>query len=263
MSRILPRVAGLQQDWQQLLGSWPSLAALNDRRSVPAELPTSPSACVEPLPLRDALELSGVTFAYPERRPVFEDFSLTVPANRITALAGPSGAGKTTLADLALGLLRPQRGGLKIDGTPVSEENLTNWRRATAYLPQDNVLFSDTIRANLLWIAPDAKDELIWEALEQASAADFVQQLPDGLDTIVGERGAQISGGERQRIALARALLAKPSLLVLDEPTSALDEENETAIRNALIQLKPRLTILIITHRGGMLDIADNVVNLP
>ena len=102
----------------------------------------------------------------------------------------------------------------------------------------------------------------MWLALRDASAEDFIRQLPEGLDTLAGERGAKLSGGERQRIALARALLAKPSLLVLDEPTSALDDENEVAVRDALLRLKGRLTILLIAHRGGLLDVADKVVEL-
>lgn len=261
MSRILPLANHIQSAWQNLLNAWPSIEALSDRLRA-AGSPTKPADPTIPLPLAKSLELREIEFAYPNRAPVLTGFNLTVPAKSITALAGPSGAGKSTLADLILGLLEPRSGQLLVDGKVLNDEDLPAWRTSTAYLPQDNFLFSTTIRENLRWIDPEVSDERIWEVLELASAADFVRQLPDGLDTQVGERGAQISGGERQRIALARALLANPQLLVLDEPTSALDAENEAAVRDALIRLKGRMAILIIAHRGALIETADQVVEL-
>ncbi len=264
MGRILPLVAGFQQSWQSLISAWPSVAALNDRRigenRISRTLPETVAS--PPLPLNNAIELKKVSFAYPGREPVFNEFSLTIPARNITAIAGASGAGKTTLVDLTLGLLQPDEGQLRIDGAEIKGDTLRRWQAATAYLPQDSFLFSTSIRENLHWIDSDATEERLWEVLSLASASEFVRGLPDGLETQVGERGANISGGERQRIALARALLLNPELLVLDEPTSALDPKNEAIIRDALVRLKSHITILIIAHRGALLDIADHTVEL-
>ncbi|MEM7012048.1 MAG: ABC transporter ATP-binding protein [Verrucomicrobiota bacterium] len=263
LSRLYPRISQIQQNWQSIYGNWPSAKAFSEHYQNPVSISQKPRNLGAPIPLKTTLELHQVSFAYPNREPVFKEFDLEIPAGQITALAGPSGAGKTTLADLVLGLLKPQSGEISVDELALDAETRENWKRSTAYLPQDHFLFSDTLRNNLLWIDPEASDRRLWETLELAAAADFVRQLPDGLDTIVGERGANISGGERQRITLARALLANPTLLVLDEPTSALDLENEDAIRKALIGLKPQLTILLIAHRGSLLEIADRVIELP
>ncbi len=262
LSRILTRMESLQGIWQQMLTSWPSIHAFYDCSKSPTTDLLKEDEMAPPLSLRKEIKLENISFAYPGKKPVFRDFSLTIPANKITALVGPSGVGKSTLADLVLGLLRPQSGTIRIDDCEVDESIERSWRTTTAYLPQDNFLFSDSIRNNLLWIDPQASDEQLWAVLKAASAA-FVEHLPEGLDTMVGERGSQLSGGERQRITLARALLVNPSLLVLDEPTSAVDAENEMAIREALVRLSSKLTILLISHRGGLLDIADQTIELP
>ncbi len=187
--------------------------------------------------------------------------SLSVAARGITAITGPSGAGKSTLADLAGGLLAPDAGQVTIDGVPLAGPLRRAWRSRVAYVQQDPVLLAGTVRDNLRWAAPQASDAALRSALADA-AAGFVLDLPDGLDTRVGDGGRGLSGGERQRLMLARALLRQPALLILDEATSALDADNEAQIAAALVRLKTRMAVLVIAHRGALAEIADQTYTL-
>ncbi|MHB8467266.1 MAG: ABC transporter ATP-binding protein [Acidimicrobiales bacterium] len=216
--------------------------------------------------LRDRVELDAVAFSYRRAQgqpvDVLHGVSLVLRAHTTTALVGASGAGKTTVADLVVGLLRPTSGVVTIDGEPLVGEVVARWRNAVATVPQEPFLFHDTIRANLAWAQRHAEERDMWQALSMASAEDFVRVLPHGLDTIVGDRGARLSGGERQRIALARALLREPELLVLDEATTSIDAANEAAILDALAILHGRVTMLVIAHQHSALRNADQVVTL-
>jgi ATP-binding cassette subfamily C protein len=195
------------------------------------------------------IRLQHVGFRYDTQRPmVLENLSLSIAAGRITAIVGSSGAGKSTIADLVNGLLSPREGRVMIDSHELTPLAARSWRRHIGYVAQDTVLFHDTVRANLLWAQPRAAEEEIHEALSLA-AAEFVFDLPLGLDTTVGDRGMLLSHGQRQRIALARALLRKPSLLILDEATSSLDLDNEKRILDAIEHLQGRITVLLIAHR--------------
>jgi ATP-binding cassette subfamily C protein len=224
--------------------------------------------------LRHALVVRGVHYRYPEpedlpthpdpahevplaRPSALHDATLTIGAGITTAVVGPSGAGKSTLADVVLGLLFPHGGRVEIDGVELTPARAQAWRQRVGYVAQETYLFNDTIRANLLWPRPDASEAEMRAALVQAAAAGFVDSLPDGLDTVVGERGRSVSCGERQRLALARALLRRPELLVLDEATSSVDPENEREIQRAVESLKGRMTILVITHRLATTRAAD------
>jgi ATP-binding cassette, subfamily C, bacterial len=221
-----------------------------------------------------------VSFAYPEAEqgPVVRSVTLEIPARRTTALVGPSGGGKTTLADLLIGLLRPQEGEIRVDGAPLGSLDLRAWRRGMGYVAQESFLFNDTIRANLtLGEGGDEPgsgsarngegepaetgdgDAHLFAALAAAGLESFVRGLPKGLGTVVGERGVRLSGGERQRLALARALLRRPRVLILDEATSALDYESEALIRDALGRLKGEMTVVMITHRLYLARDADRV----
>ncbi len=185
---------------------------------------------------------------------------LALRANTITALIGPSGSGKSTIADLFMGLLHPTEGTISVDGTPLSDGNRRLWREQVAFVPQEPFLLNDTIEANLRIASPDATEEQLRDALRTAKALDFVDRLPAGLATLVGERGTRFSGGERQRISLARALLRQPKLLILDEATSALDWENQRLIANDIAEMRGKLTILTIAHRLSMIDFAEDVI---
>jgi ATP-binding cassette subfamily C protein len=208
------------------------------------------------------ISLHQVTLTYPQRtQPTLQGVDLHLPVRTTTALIGASGAGKSTVADVLLGLLAPDAGELRVDDVPITGAARLRWRQAVAYVPQETFLFHASIRDNLLWGKPTASEAELQSALQQA-AADFVMQLPEGLATVVGDGGICLSGGERQRVALARALLTQPSLLILDEATSALDPNNETRIREALENLHGDVTVVLIGHRLATLEHADQVIVL-
>jgi ATP-binding cassette subfamily C protein len=208
--------------------------------------------------LAEGCRFESVGFAYPGQ-PVLRDVTFAIPARSITVLKGASGAGKTTIVDLLIGLHRPKTGRILIDGVPLAEIDLTAWRRQIGYVPQDPTLFHDTIRANITLGDENLSDDDIVQALTSAGALDFVNDLPEGLDTVVGERGTKFSGGQRQRMALARALVARPGLLILDEVTSALDPTSESEICRNIQDLSDRYTILAITHRSAWVEIASSL----
>jgi ATP-binding cassette subfamily C protein len=210
--------------------------------------------------LERGVEFRHVTFAF-DRKQVLRDVSLFIPAGDVTTVTGGSGAGKTTTADLLLGLYLPLEGDVLIDGVPLHDLDLLKWRSMTGYVPQEVILFHDTIYANVALGDPQFDHATVRAALEAAGAWEFVSQLPEGMDNVVGERGALLSGGQRQRIAVARAIVHRPKLVILDEATSALDPETELAICNNLKDLSRRtgLTVLAITHQPAWVDAADRI----
>jgi ATP-binding cassette subfamily C protein len=205
--------------------------------------------------------LENVTFSY-GRGPVLNSVSVEVPVGEVTVLTGPSGAGKTTILDLMLGLHRPQTGNVTIDGVPLDEIELDNWRKQIGYVPQELVLFHDSIFANIQLGDPTITVADVERALATAGAWEFVSKLPDGIYTVVGDAGARLSGGQRQRIALARAVVTNPRLLILDEATSALDPKTERVMCTNVRRLAKETAVLAITHRPAFLDIADSVYNV-
>ncbi len=207
------------------------------------------------------ITLEDVSFSHP-RVPVLRDVSMRFPKGSITVLTGPSGAGKTTITDLLIGLRTPDSGRVLIDGRSLSEFSLRKWRLMVGYVPQELVLFHDTIFANIALGDPDVGEAEVREALRAAGALAFVDGMPDGLQTAVGEKGAQVSGGQRQRIALARALVKMPEVLILDEVTSALDPETERDIIRNIRMLRGRTTVISITHRAAFLEVADQIYEL-
>lgn len=205
--------------------------------------------------------LDRVSFSWPGRAlPAVEGVSMVIPADRTTALIGPSGGGKSTLVDLCVGLLQPKSGEIRVGGEVLTGAWREGWRREIAYVPQDGLLMHDSVRANLLWLSPQAGEADMWHALAQAALDETVRALPQGLDTVIGDRGVRLSGGERQRLAVARALLRNPRVLVLDEATSHLDHVSQALLLRTLRNLHGRLTMLVITHRLEMARDADHVV---
>lgn len=211
-------------------------------------------------PRHDLLRFRDVVFTYEGSGRGVHGISFAVPYGDITVLTGHSGSGKSTAADLALGLLAPQSGGIDVAGTPLLPRDYTWWRAHVAYVPQETVLVPGTLRENLVWSATaQVGDDDCWQALDRA-AASFARHLPDGLDTLLGDRGVRLSGGERQRVAIARALLRTPALLVLDEATSSLDDATEAAVLDLMTSLVPAVTVLVIAHRRSTIDAADHLV---
>lgn len=210
------------------------------------------------------IKLENVNFHYPNvEGNVLENVNMTISKNTSVAFVGPSGAGKTTLADIILGVLEPQEGVVSVDGTDI-RKMMKSWHKKIGYIPQFIYLMDDTIRNNIAFgLRPnEVKDAQIWRALEEAQLKEFVESLEEGLDTKIGERGVRLSGGQRQRIGIARALYHNPQFLVLDEATSALDNETEKAVMDAINCLAGRKTILIIAHRLSTIEKCDIVYEI-
>ena len=258
-ARMIPLFAGIQQSCQRYLEDLPAFNKVMEMIVRCEAVAETKAESPEETQLRRGIRLAEVSFAYDGEgeAPAIRDLNLAIEAGKTTALVGPSGAGKSTIADLVMGLLVPDRGQVLVDGVPLVPERVKSWRRQIGYVSQDTFMFNDTVRANLLWACPEANDEEINRALESAAAKEFVSKLPDGIETVLGDRGVRLSGGEKQRLALARALLRRPSLLLLDEATSALDSENEKRIQSAIKKLHGHVTILMITHRLSTIQGAD------
>ncbi|HUY19308.1 MAG TPA: ABC transporter ATP-binding protein [Candidatus Binataceae bacterium] len=255
--RVMPRFMSIYSELRQFIGSLPAFSNVIAMEARCAAAGEPPSASTTRLQLRGAIELRGVSFSYRAgAAAAVAGVDLRIPAGGVTALVGPSGAGKSTIADLVMGLMVPDTGSIAIDDLVLSPERARGWRDQIGYVGSDSFLFHETVRNNLLWARPGASEEDLMAALRLA-AAEFVVTLAAGLDTVIGDRGAMLSQGERQRIALARALLRKPSLLILDEATNALDSESEARVLRAIDRLRGELTILLIAHRLSTIRWAD------
>jgi ATP-binding cassette, subfamily C, bacterial len=289
-ARVIPRIIQCHHLYQECLHAMPAfenVIALAGRCAAMAEPVDAPA---QALGFENSLRLEAVSFSYrradaaapagqpapptadgPLRQsddrmgdrsaepPAVHDLDLTVPVGQVVALVGPSGAGKSTIADLMTGLLVPDSGRVTVDGVSLDATRARGWREQVGYVSQDTYLFHDTVRANLLWARPGASEAAMREALGQAAAESFVDALPNGLDTVIGDRGASISHGERQRLALARALLRHPRLLIMDEATNSLDAHNEQRILDTIERLRGDLTIVMIAHRIAAVRRADRI----
>ena len=212
----------------------------------------------EILPFEHTIEFRNVRFAYRDsEEDVLKDVNFTLEKGSITALIGRSGAGKTTIADLLLGFLEPTDGEILIDGIPLTGANLSGWHKSLGYIPQEPLILNASVRENLQRFHPSATEADMVDALKKAQAWDVVENLPKGLDTLLGDAGIRLSGGERQRIVLARVLMNAPRLIVMDEATSALDYESEAAVRTAICGLKDQVTVLVIAHRLATVRTAE------
>ncbi|MCL4672560.1 MAG: ATP-binding cassette domain-containing protein [Sphingomonadaceae bacterium] len=245
----LLRGAGAASRLEELLSEEPAI-------SVPAR----PESL--PVPARGSLSFRNVTFRYPTRpeQAALTDFTLEIEPGETVALVGPSGAGKSTVFQLAERFYDPQVGTIRLDGVPLPSADPAEVRKRIALVPQDGVLFSANARDNLRYGRWDASDEEIWEAARAANAERFLRELPQGLDTFLGESGTRLSGGQQQRMAIARALLRDAPILLLDEATSALDAESERLVQDALERLMQNRTTLVIAHRLATVRSADRIV---
>ncbi len=260
LARLLTHLTKVQRQYQRMLSQESAFWSMQDAIEK-AKRDCEKTAGGIPPRLEKCVRLEKVSFAY-DNTLVLRRATLDIPARSFTAIVGPSGVGKSTLADLITGLLRPQQGQIWIDDVPFEQMNLLMWRQSIGYVPQDTFLLHDTVLHNVTLGDPALTQADAEAALRAAGAWEFVTAMPDGIQTSVGERGAALSGGQRQRIAIARALVNQPQLLILDEVTSALDRESEAAICRTLRELRGRLTILAISHQPALVEAAERVYRL-
>ncbi len=265
-ARIVPAVLRLQQGSLQLKGSAGSgkktLSLVRELTNLSAVHPVVPAFSVNHQDFLGSVELKDLSFSYEsDTQFTVGQISLTVNHGSMVSIVGPSGAGKSTVVDLLLGVLVPSSGEVKIFGVS-PRQAIQKWPGAIAYVPQDIQVFSGSIKENLLlgFADHEVSESVCWDALRIAQLSDFVSELPEGLESQVGDRGTSLSGGQRQRLGIARALITKPKLIVLDEATSALDGETELNIGKALNQLKNDVTIIMIAHRLSTVRNSDVVV---
>jgi len=259
--RLLGKVNTLQQRYQGVTFGESAFWSLRNAIDSAAEAEeVIPAAAIQPT-FSSSVEFRDVSFAYQDTL-VVDRVSFTIEAGQFVAIVGPSGSGKTTIADLLVGLHRPASGEIRIDGVSLAEVDLRAWRRKIGYVPQDTLLFHDSIMRNVTLGDESISGERVEAALRAADAWDFVSRRPAGLNEIIGEGGSKLSGGQRQRIAIARALVGNPSLLVLDEATTALDPATEEAICSTLRKLAGNVTIVAISHQAALQNAADVVYRL-
>jgi ABC-type multidrug transport system fused ATPase/permease subunit len=254
--RIIPMIGGFTSTKHVIVNFYPSYEQVAYMNRLACENIQKTGSLVFNR-IDDGIEYKGVSFSYPGHNPVLNDINITIKKGKVTAIVGESGSGKSTLIDLLIGFYEPDKGEILADKKPLQEFDIYSFRHHIGYVPQDTVLFNDTVKNNLLWSNKKATEKEIIEVCKLANADEFIMNLSDGYDTVVGERGVKLSGGERQRIALARALLRTPELLILDEATSALDSRSELLIKSAIEKIAHKTTLVVIAHRLSTIVNAD------
>ncbi len=219
---------------------------------------------VDKLPIRESIKMEDITYKYPNTdKFILDSADMEIPVGKSVGIVGTSGAGKTTIVDVLLGLLEPEKGRILADGVDV-KTNYKGWLKNIGYIPQTIFMTDSTIRKNVAFGVPEDEidDNKVWQALSEAALDEFVKELPEGLDTEIGERGIRLSGGQRQRIGIARALFEDPEVLVLDEATSALDNDTEAAIMDSINRLHGKKTLVIIAHRLQTIEKCDMIYRI-
>lgn len=208
------------------------------------------------------IEFNKISFAYNAGHEVFKDMSLVIPRNTIVAIIGKTGTGKSTISKLLIGLYTPQKGDIRINGLSLSDIEICSWRKTIGYVEQEPFFFNGSILENLTNGDMSISNKMIQYSLEVSHSQEFIDILPDGLNTIIGDKGSRLSGGQKARLALARAVIINPDVLLLDEVTSALDNETEIQIVDSLKKLKKYMSIVVISHDDEILNIADHIYKI-
>lgn len=263
--RILPSVSSLANSMNSLVFNRPALESayenISEGRKYIAGLEDCNLQNVKDIRFEKDIKINTISWRYKDDLPnVLKDLSLSIKPGEAIGLIGESGAGKTTLADVILGLFKPQSGTITVDGNDIYKAD-TAWHKLIGYVPQSVFLMDDTIRNNILFgiDSEEINEERLWNAIDKAQLREFVEKQPEGINTILGERGVKISGGQRQRIAIARALYYNPPILVLDEATAALDNETESAVIESINALQGDKTLIIIAHRLTTIANCDHI----
>ena len=260
--RSMNQLIGVQNQWQQLMNTVGGVEMVLDEFDR-VQANQEVSGVTQPARLQEGLKLENVSYAYHDK-PVLKDLNITIPKNKTVAFVGESGAGKSTLTDLLSLVLKPQQGDIYIDGVSSKELDYKAWRQKIGFVPQDTVVFDDTVANNIsLWTCDFKKDqacqEKVKEVARKAHCEQFVMEMPKGFQTPIGDRGVRVSGGQRQRLSIARELFKDPELLILDEATSALDTESEQEIQESIDELKGKMTVVIIAHRLSTIKNVDYI----
>ena len=262
-ARIFPQFMGINNDMNMLVSNVASVKMVLELDREIEEREFDVKKIQGNIKFNHQLDITKLNFAYDSRKPLFTDFSVSIPARKMTGIVGKSGSGKTTLIDLIAGLQNPGEGVVKVDGIILSNDKLPVWQSKLGYLPQDPFFIDGTIRENLIWDSgQNLSDEQIMVVLKQVNADQLVLDSTMGLDTLIVNYQYHFSGGERQRLALARVLIRKPKLLLLDEATSSLDYETESQIMDCLVRLTNTVTIVFVTHREKLKMYFDKTIDL-
>jgi subfamily B ATP-binding cassette protein MsbA len=256
---ILIQIGRLGTAWVEIQALLASSTRVTELLEIPPDVPDGAESIDD---FRDRLALRGVTFAYGDDDIVLDDIDLEIRRGEIVAVVGPSGIGKSTLADLVLRFYDPQQGVVTIDGRDIRRLRQSSYRALFGVVSQDAVLFNMTIRENIAHGRETLTDADIVAAARTANAHDFITEFPQGYDTVVAERGVRLSGGQRQRIAIARAIVGRPRILILDEATSSLDSESERLVQDAIDRVIVGSTSIVIAHRLSTVLHADRIVVL-
>ncbi|MGQ0679984.1 MAG: ABC transporter transmembrane domain-containing protein [Actinomycetota bacterium] len=251
--------------WAQLQRAAGAMNRICEMMSIEPTVTTFADPVALPAPTRGAISFRNVTFSYPSRpeAPALKNFSLEIAPGETVALVGPSGAGKSTVLNLLLRFYDPQEGQVLLDGTDIALVHTSELRRRIGYVAQDPALFSTTVAENIRYGRPDATDDQVEKAADDAAATEFIRDFPAGFNAHLGEEGVRLSGGQRQRLAIARAMLRESAgVLLFDEATSALDSQSERRIQDALKQAAESKTAIVIAHRLATVQLADRIVVL-
>ena len=258
MMSVIPLIGGITSQRHIIEEYVPSYQQINEQIKMADDL-KQVSGSKKFNGIESGIVIENISFAYPKNELTLTDISMFIPKGKMIAIVGESGAGKSTLIDVIMGFNEPINGTVYIDVVPLQDYDIQTFRNKIGYVPQESVLFNMSIADNLRWAKDDTTDEEIKAACQMAYADGFIESLPDKYDTLVGDRGVRLSGGQAQRVCLARAIIRDPELLFLDEATSALDTESEGMIQKAIDNLSGEITILIIAHRLSTIRKADYV----